>query len=182
MNTSKQDLNTFKVPTGFRGRSAIIVQLWWLTQSILFKTSPQFLYGWRRLLLRIFGAKIGVGVKIRPSATVTYPWKVSIGDYSWVGDEAVLYSLGEIQIGSNAVVSQKCYLCAGNHDYTNSVFTILAEPVIIEDQVWLATDVFIGPGVTVGIGSVVGARSSVFKSIEGGNVYSGNPLRIIKKR
>jgi putative colanic acid biosynthesis acetyltransferase WcaF len=182
MIQNKQDLNAFKMPHGFRGRSALTVQLWWITQALFFKTSPQVFYNWRRTLLRLFGAQIGKGVKIRPSATVTYPWKVSIGDYSWVGDEAVLYSLGEIHIGSNAVVSQKCYLCAGNHDYTNSVFTILAEPVIIKDQVWLATDVFVGPGVTIGEGAVVGARSSIFKSIEGGNVYSGNPLKMIKKR
>src|SRR5262245_48779901 len=112
-----QDLTTFRMPAGFRGRPAWFVQLWWLTQALLFRPSPQVAYGFRRLLLRAFGARIGRGVVIRPSVVVTYPWKVEIGDFAWVGDDAVLYSLGEIRIGANSVVSQKSYLCAGDHDY-----------------------------------------------------------------
>lgn len=177
-----QDLKLFNVPADFRGRSAFIVQLWWIVETIFFKTSPQAFYAWRRMLLRLFGASIGKGVKIRPSVTVTYPWKVTIKEHSWIGDKAVLYSLGEIKIGSSVVVSQKCYLCTGSHDYTSPDFTIHSSPIVIEDQAWLATDVFIGPGVKVGKGAVVGARSSVFKNIEGGLVYAGNPLAIIKKR
>lgn len=177
-----QDLSSFSLPSGFRGRSAFVVQLWWLTDSVLFRTSPQFCYSWRRFLLRIFGAKIGKKVKIRPSAKVTYPWKVSIGDYSWIGDEVVLYSLGPIEIGSDVVISQKSYLCAGTHDYSSTDFKILAPPVTIKDQVWIATDVFIGPGVTVGEKAVIGARSSVFKNVEGGKVYGGNPLVTIRNR
>ena len=93
-----QQLNKFKLPENFRGRNAITVQLWWLVQSTLFRASPQFLYGFRRLLLRLFGAKIGRKVIVRPSVKITYPWKVSIGDYSWIGDDVNLYSLGEIEI------------------------------------------------------------------------------------
>jgi putative colanic acid biosynthesis acetyltransferase WcaF len=177
-----QDLKSFTMPSGFRGRSAFVVQLWWITESLLFRTSPQVMYGWRRMLLRMFGAKIGKGVILRPSVRITYPWKVSVGDYSWVGDDVVLYSLGEIKIGNDVVISQKSYLCTGNHNYTSFDFKIFSTPIYIEDEAWLATDVFIGPGVTVGKGAVVGARSSVFKSIEGGLVYAGNPLGVIKKR
>ena len=93
-----QDLKSFKLPKNFRGRNAFIVQLWWLVQSILFRTSPQFLYGWRNFLLRLFGAKIGKKVIIRPSVKITYPWKLSIGNYSWVGDDVDLYTLGDIDI------------------------------------------------------------------------------------
>lgn len=177
-----QDLKHFKVPDNFRGRSGIIVQLWWLVQAILFHPSPQVLYGWRRFLLRLFGAKIGQHAIIRPSATITYPWKVSIGDYSWIGDHVELYSLGEIKIGANVVVSQQSYLCAGTHNYNSITFDIYAPSITIEDEAWIATDVFIAPGVTVGKGAVVGARSSVLKSIEGGWVYAGNPLKKIKPR
>jgi putative colanic acid biosynthesis acetyltransferase WcaF len=178
----KQDLQMFQVPEGFRGRSSFVVQLWWLTESLLFRTSPQVMHGWRRGLLRIFGAKIGKGVLIRPTVKITYPWKIVIGDYSWIGDEVVLYSLGEIIIGKNAVVSQRSYLCAGTHDYNTKEFAIFSLPITVEDQVWLATDVFVGPGVTIGEAAVVGARSSVFKSIEGGMVYAGNPLKALKQR
>jgi putative colanic acid biosynthesis acetyltransferase WcaF len=177
-----QDLSQFKLPENFRGRNALIVQLWWLCDFLLFRPSPQVLYSWRNGLLRLFGAKIGKNVIIRPSVKITYPWKIEIGDHSWIGDEVSLYSLGNIKIGSNTVISQKSYLCAASHDYTSQAFDIFSTPVIIEDEVWIATDVFIGPGVTVGKGAVVGARSSVFKNIEGGYIYSGNPLRSVKKR
>jgi len=177
-----QKLNTFSVPPGFRGRSALVVQLWWIVQALLFSTSPQFLYAWRRFLLRLFGAKIGEGVLIRPTVRITYPWKIKIDDYAWVGDDVVLYSLGEIVIGKNAVVSQKSYLCTGAHDYKLEDFPIFAKPIIIEDECWLATDVFVSPGVVIGKGTVVAARSSVFKSLPPGKVCAGTPAIVLKDR
>ena len=138
-----QNLETFKLPPNFRGRNAFTVQLWWLVQSVLFKTSPQFLYGWRNFLLRLFGAKIGKKVIIRPSVKVTYPWKLSIGDFSWVGDDVDLYTLGNIEIGNNVVISQRSYLCTGSHDYLQGDFPIYQKPIKICDQVWIATDVFL---------------------------------------
>ncbi|MCU0417253.1 MAG: putative colanic acid biosynthesis acetyltransferase [Cytophagaceae bacterium] len=179
---SYQQLNTFQMPPGFRGKSSLYVQLWWLVQAILFHPSPQVLYGWRRFLLRCFGARIGKGVILRPSVRITYPWKLTIEDYAWIGDHVDLYTLGTIHIGAHAVVSQKSYLCTGTHDYHHSSFPIQAYPIVIEPEVWIATDVFIGPGVIVGKGSVVGARSSVFKSIEGGWLYAGSPVVALRKR
>ena len=121
-----QDLNGFSVPKGFRGAGGIKVRLWWAVQATLFAWSPQILYRWRAFLLRLFGAKIGKNVVIRPSVKITYPWKLTLGDYAWVGDDAVLYTLGEITIGANSVVSQKCYLCTGSHDFMSQHFDITA--------------------------------------------------------
>lgn len=177
-----QRLDQFKLPPNFRGRSGAWVQLWWLVQALFFKTSPQVLYGWRRFLLRAFGAKIGRNVIIRPSVTVTYPWKVTIGDYSWIGDDVVLYSLGEINIGNNVVISQKSYLCGGSHNYTKPDFPILSQKITIEDECWLATDVYVSPGVTIAQGTVVGARSGVFKDLPAGKVCMGSPAKIVKDR
>ncbi|SUG32547.1 acetyltransferase [Salmonella enterica subsp. arizonae] len=84
-----QDLNGFTVPKGFRGANALKVQLWWAVQATLFAWSPQILYRWRAFLLRLFGARIGKDVVIRPSVKITYPWKLTVGDYAWVGDDAV---------------------------------------------------------------------------------------------
>ena len=179
---SVQDLSKFRMPPGFRGRSALAVQLWWLVQATLFRWSPQFMYGWRRAILRFFGAKVGQGVIIRPSVTVTYPWKVQIGDHAWVGDDVVLYSLGEISIGRNAVVSQGSYLCAGTHDYQSPAFDILSKPVVVEDEAWVATDVFVAPGVTVGRGAVVGARSSVFTDLPAMMLCVGSPAKPVRPR
>lgn len=108
-----QDLSGFKVPGGFRGGGAIKVQLWWAVQATLFRWSPQVMYRWRAFLLRMFGAKIGKNVVIRPSIKITYPWKLTLGDYAWVGDDAVLYTLGDITIGAHAVISQKVIYAPG---------------------------------------------------------------------
>ena len=177
-----QDLKTFRLPPKFRGRSGFVVQLWWLVQATLFRASPQVMYGFRRWLLRQFGAQIGTGVRIRPSVTIPYPWKLQIGDHSWIGDHAVLYTFAKITIGKNAVVSQKSYLCAGTHDYRSPGFDIQAFPIVIEDEAWLAADVFVAPGVTVGRGTVVGSRSSVFGDLPPMMVCIGSPARPVHTR
>ena len=177
-----QQIDQFQMPPNFRGKQGWYVQLWWLVQALFFKTSPQFMYGWRRFLLRSFGAKVGKGVILRASVHTQFPWKVSIGNYSWIGDDVVLYSLGEITIGNNVVVSQRSYLCTGSHDYTNIAFTIYSLPIVLENQCWLATDVFVAPGVTIGQGTVVGARSSVFKSLPAFKICVGSPAKVIKDR
>lgn len=179
---SYQKLDLFQVPADFRGRPGWYVQLWWLVQSCLFHTSPQFMYGWRRWLLKMFGAKIGKGVKLRPSMRTQFPWKVSIGDHSWIGDEVVLYSLGEIEIGANVVVSQRSYLCTGSHDYQVESFPIYAQKIVLEDECWLATDVYVAPNVKIGRGAVIGARSSVFHDLPAGIVAIGTPAKILRDR
>lgn len=177
-----QDLSTFSMPPGFRGRSAVQVQLWWLVQATLFRWSPQLAYGWRRSLLRLFGARIGRQVIIRPTVTVTYPWKVRIGDHAWVGDRAVLYSLGHIDIGEHAVVSQGTHLCAGDHDHADASFPIRARDIVVGDQAWIAADAFVAPGVTIGVGAVIGARSAVFRDMPEGMVCVGHPCRPLHPR
>jgi putative colanic acid biosynthesis acetyltransferase WcaF len=177
-----QDLKTFRLPPDFRGRSGLSVQLWWLVQATLFRGSPQVMYGFRRWLLRRFGAKIGAGVIIRPSVKVPYPWKLRIGDSSWIGDDVVLYCFADITIGDDVVVSQKSYLCAGTHDYRLPGFDIRASPIVIEDQAWVAADVFVAPGVTIGRGAVVGSRSSVFTNLPAMMVCVGSPARPVHAR
>ena len=128
------------------------------------------------------GLKIGKKVIIRPSVKITYPWKLTIGDYSWIGDDVNLYTLGEIDIGNNVVISQRSYLCTGSHDYLQTNFPIYQKPIKIHDQVWIATDVFIAPGVIIEEGSLIGARSSVFKNIPSNKICTGSPVKIIRER
>jgi putative colanic acid biosynthesis acetyltransferase WcaF len=175
---SVQDLSLFKLDHNFRGRSAIFVQLWWIVQSTLFGCSPQFMYGWRRALLRLFGAEIGSNVLVRPSVRVTYPWKLKVGNHSWIGDNVELYTLGAITIGSHAVVSQGSYLCTGTHDYRDLSFRIEARPIVVRDEAWIAAQVFVAPGICIGKGAVVGARSLVLTDIPDGAVAMGHPARV----
>jgi putative colanic acid biosynthesis acetyltransferase WcaF len=177
-----QNLAAFRVPAAFRGRPIWFVQLWWVIHATLFRLSPQAFFGWRRFLLRTFGCAVGRGVLVRPTVNITYPWKVSIGDFSWIGDEVTLYSLGKIEIGSNAVVSQRSYLCTGSHDMEDPNFKITERPIVIEDEAWIATDVFVGPGVRVGRGAVVGVRSTVLNDVPPMVVCVGSPAKPIRPR
>lgn len=177
-----QDLSLSKPPKGFRGRSAAFCQLWWIVQSTLFGCSPQVFYGWRRLLLRLFGARVGPGVKIRPTVRVTYPWKFEIGENSGIGDHAVIYSLSSITIGRNVTVSQRSYLCSATHDFRKADFPLVEGPIKIDDEVWVAADVFIAPGVSIGRGAVIGARSTVLNDIPPLMVAVGYPASVVKGR
>jgi putative colanic acid biosynthesis acetyltransferase WcaF len=132
--------------------------------------------------LRLFGAKIGKNVLIRPSVEIVYPWNLLIGDYSWIGDHVVLYSLGQIEIGGNSVISQHSYICAGGHDYHSPTFDIFAVPIVIGSECWIASDVYVAPGVRIGDGTVVGARSAVFSSLPLGMICYGTPARPVRHR
>lgn len=177
-----QDLSRFTMPRGFRGRSAFTVQIWWIVQDTLFRLSPQALYGWRNFLLRLFGAKLGRAVQIRSTTRVTYPWKLTIGDYVWVGDGCVFYNLGPIELGSHVAIAHDVYFCTGLHDYSRTDFPIGQKPIHIEDEVWIPNDVFVGPGVTIGKGAIVGARSTVLKDLPGGMICLGNPAKPVRPR
>jgi putative colanic acid biosynthesis acetyltransferase WcaF len=179
---SVQNLEIYRVQSSYRGRSPVVVQIWWIVQALVFGMSPQVCYGFRRWILRLFGAQVGRNALIRPSVKITYPWKVKIGAFCQIGDDVVIYSFAEIKIGDNSVISQKSYLCAGTHNFRSESFEIQAFPITIEDQVWLAADVFVAPGVTVGRGAVVGARSSVFNDLPPMMICTGSPARPVRPR
>ncbi len=164
------------------GRPKWMILLWWLVQAVVFPITLHAHHGPRRFLLRLFGAHIGKGVVIRPSARVHYPWKVAIGDYSWIGSDVVLYSLDTIEIGSHCAISQKSYLCTGSHDAQDAAFGLKTAPIVIENGVWVATDCFVGPGVRIGANALVGARSNVFSDLPAQQICLGSPCRPQKLR
>ncbi|MDX2099101.1 MAG: hormogonium polysaccharide biosynthesis acetyltransferase HpsU [Leptolyngbyaceae cyanobacterium bins.59] len=169
--------------TGYdRGRPGWYVLIWWLVQSVVFPLTPHALHGPRCFLLRLFGARVGKGVVIRPSARFTYPWKVDLGDYCWVGEDATFYSLDRILIGQHAVISQRCYLCTGSHDIQDPDFGLITKPIVVGNGAWVATDCFVGPGVTIGANAVIGARSSVFKDMPAGHICLGSPCQPLRPR
>jgi len=155
---------------------------WGITWLLLFRPSPRILHGWRRILLRLFGAKIGRGVRVYPSARVWAPWHLEMEDFSCLGPQVDCYCVAPIRIAAHAVVSQYSHLCSASHDYEHPDFPLITGPIVIGEGAWVATDAFVGMGVTVGPGAVVGARSSVFKDVEPWTVVGGNPARFIKKR
>ena len=162
--------------------SEMLRRVLWGFGSWLIRLSPRPCFGWRRFVLRCFGARIGKGVHIYSSSKVYFPWNLEIGDWSAIGEEAFIYNLGLVRIGSRVTISQRAHLCAGTHDYTKADMPLLKIPVEICDQVWVCADAFVGPGVVVGAGAVVGARAVVVGNVDPWTVVGGNPARVIKRR
>ena len=160
----------------------MLLRLLWSFGKIFFRFSPRSFFGWRRLVLRCFGAKVGHHVNIYNSAVIYFPWNLQIGDWSSIGEGALIYNLGLVTIGSRATISHRAHLCAGTHDYRQADLPLLKPPIVIEDQVWVCADAFVGPGVKVGEGAVVGARAVVVGNVDPWAVVAGNPARFIKKR
>lgn len=156
--------------------------LWDLIGQPLMRLTFHNWYGLRRRLLNLFGANIDPAARIRPSVRISYPWRLTVGAHSVVGDNAILFCLSSITIGCRATISQYSHLCAGSHDYTTREMTLMAHPISIEDDVWIAADVFVGPGVTIGKDSVVGARSTVLHSLPPGMICGGDTARPIRPR
>lgn len=155
---------------------------WALTQATLFRLSFHTWYGWRRMLLRAFGASIAPGCNIRRTVTIECPWNLRMGAGSSVGDHAIVYCLGPVMIGRRVSISQYAHLCAGSHDYTRPDMPLLRPPITIQDDVWIAAEAFVGPGVTVGEGAVLGARGCAMRDLEPWTVYAGNPAAAMKAR
>lgn len=165
-----------------RGRNSFIVILWFIVNETLFRWSLHNMYGYRAFLLRIFGCRVGKNTRIRRRVEITYPWKVTIGDNTWVDDDVLLYSLGNINIGSNCSISRRSFLCTGSHDISDEKFNLVIKPINISDGVWIQSCCFISQGVDIGKNCVIGVQSTVLKSMPDNMVCYGIPCRPIKRR
>lgn len=163
-------------------RGETVRRVLWAFGKLFFRFSPRPCFGWRRTVLRCFGASVGKQVNLYPSTRIYFPWNLTVGDWSAVGEDALIYNLGPVTLGEKVTVSHRAHLCAGTHDYTRLDLPLLKPPIVIRDQAWICADAFVGPGVTVGEGAVVGARAVVVKDVEPWTVVAGNPARVIKKR
>lgn len=154
----------------------------WAMVYFLFRFSPRPLWGWRRVMLRVFGAKVGCHAHIYPTVKIQVPWHLEIGAYSAIGDGARIYSLGRIIIGERATISQGAHLCAGTHDISDPARPLLKLPIKIGSDAWVCADAFIGPGVTVGQGAIVGARAVAMKNVMANATVVGNPARPLERK
>ena len=150
--------------------------------ALVFRLVPRPFFDVRNAILRLFGARIGRNVRLYGSVEVYMPWNLTIGDWSAIGEHAIIYNLGPVTIGRAATVSQHAHLCAGTHDYTAPDMPLLKPPIAIGDQVWVCADAFVGPGVHVGDGAVVGARAVAMRDVPPWTVVAGNPARPVKRR
>ncbi len=156
--------------------------IWGIASALLYRPSPRVFHSWRRMLLRAFGATIDEGAHPYPGAQIWAPWNLHMKAHSCLSDNVDCYSVAKITIGVHATVSQHSYLCSASHDYTKITMPVIAAPITIDDEAWVAAAVFIGPGVTVGRGAVVGARSTVISDIPPWQVVAGSPPRSVRLR
>ncbi len=172
--------------SGYRNRLGLRSQLgravWGAVWVLLYRPSPRPLHGWRRVLLRLFGARVGRAAHPYPSAWVWAPWNLDMGDHSCLADGVDCYNVARITLGASALVSQRAFLCGATHDHRHADFPLVPRPITVAAGAWVAAEAFVGPGVTVGAGAVVGARAVVVRDVPPGAVVAGNPSRVVGQR
>jgi putative colanic acid biosynthesis acetyltransferase WcaF len=136
----------------------------------------------KRSVLRAFGASIGRNVTIKPQVNITFPWKLTVGDHVWLGEECWLMNLERVDIGSNVCISQRAVLCTGSHDYKRVTFNLITRPIKLEDGVWIGAGCWIGPGVTMESHAVLTMGSIATKDLAASGIYRGNPAALVKQR
>ena len=176
------DLSKFDNSWYHPGRDFLVRTVWHFVNAMLLQNPLNPSSQLKVMILRMFGARIGEGVMLKPSINVKYPWNLEIGDYSWIGENAWLDSLAPIKIGSNACISQGVYLCTGNHDWTDPAFGLIVKPITIEAGAWVGARATVLPGVTVRSHSIVAAGSVIAKDTESYGIYVGNPAVAVKER
>lgn len=177
ISVSKQDCPS---PHSFANKLARVV--WGITWCLLFRTSPRIFFGWRRFLLRSFGATVGKNARISPSVVVWAPWNLTVGDETAISHNVDCYCVDRLCIGNSVTVSQYSILCTASHDISSPNMRLISAPITLCDQSWICAGAFVGPGVTIGEGAVLGAMSVTTKNLPAWSVYAGNPSRLIKQR
>lgn len=156
--------------------------IWNILYLVAFKNSPKIFFGWRSMLLRLFGAKIGVKCKIYPDVKIWSPANLSVGDGVIIGDNVNLYNIAPISIASEVTISQESMLCTASHNIESPNRELIFSPITVERGAWVFTGAFIHMGIKIGEGSIIGARSVVIKDVGPYDVVSGNPAIFLKKR
>lgn len=163
------------------GASKLKMACWYFTSLFLIRSGIIPFSGVLVFMLRLFGAKIGKDVRIKPGIYVYYPWKLTVGDYAWLA-ECRIENLAEVHIGKNACISQQAMLLTGNHDFTKSSFDLITKPIVIEEGAWIGAKATVCPGVRVKSHAVLTVNSVAGKDLKPYGIYQGHPAVWIKER
>ena len=175
-------LDNYTVGTYTPGAKIVKQLLWYFVGSPLFSSYWLPFTGFKVWILRRFGAEIGQKVIIKPGVKIKFPWRLTVGDYVWIGENAWLDNVAQITIESHVCLSQDVYLCTGNHDYSDRNFQLIPAPIHIQQGSWIAARAIVGPGVTVGAGAVLALASVTGRSLQPMTIYAGNPAQSSKQR
>lgn len=165
-----------------RGAGWIREGLWIVTSLLLFRLCPFKFSALKCAILRLFGARVGQGIVIKPGVRITFPWKLSLGDHVWLGEECWLLNLAPISIGSHVCISQRAFLCTGSHNYKSPAFDLIITLIRVERGAWIGAGAWIGPGVKISSHAVLTACSVATKDLEPFGVYQGNPAVLVRRR
>ena len=156
--------------------------LWYFTNLLVMKNSWLPISALKVQVLRLFGAKIGIGVNIKPCVNVKYPWLLEVGEYTWIGEDVWIDNLTWVKIGSNVCLSQGAMLLCGNHNYKKTTFDLMVGDITLEDGSWVGAQSIVCPGVTVRSHAVLGVKSVANHDLEPYSIYQGNPAQKIRTR
>jgi putative colanic acid biosynthesis acetyltransferase WcaF len=176
-----QELNNF-TPTLKVGASKTKYILWMLMSIIFFKSSIPYPSSLKKKLLKFFGARIGNGVVFKPSINIKFPWKLTIGNYCWIGENVWIDNLAEVVIEDNVCISQGAFLLTGNHNYKKKTFDLVTGNIILKSGVWIGAKTIVCPNVICYENSILSVGSIATKSLQANTIYGGNPAIEIRKR
>lgn len=176
------DLANFNNTWYDRGASRWREMLWLLVSSLFFAHSLSVLSGVKVFWLRRFGAQVGRGVLIKPGARIKFPWRLTIGDHCWIGENVWIDNLAQVTIGSHVCISQGAMLLCGNHDYKKSTFDLIVQPIVLEDGVWIGAKSVVCPGVTCRTHAILTVGSVANKDLNAFGIYRGNPAEKVRER
>ena len=170
----KQNLKDYKLPKNWsRGRNIFFEMLWQVFfKSLISSSLPGTI--WRRYILILFGAKLGKCLRLSPGIKIKMPWRLIVGDFSWIGEDVWIDNLSMVKIGNNVCISQGVYFCTGNHDFNKVNFNLICKSIIIDSESWIGSKVVMGPGIKIGKGSVIKMGSIITEDVPPQSIYKGN--------
>lgn len=181
MEQIKTDLSKFNNSWYKPGGNAITRTIWYFVNAFVLKSAIPFM-GIKTTLLKLFGAKIGNGLVIKPHVSVKYPWNLSIGDHVWIGENVWIDNLGKVTIGNNVCISQGALILSGNHNYSKPNFDLMVKDIAIEDGAWIGAKSIVCQGVTVGSHAVLSVNSVASSNLEPYSIYRGSPATKTNER
>lgn len=179
---NKTDLASFNNDWYQIGASKIKQLLWFAVNALFFNSYLFPFSGLKVSILRLFGAKVGKGIIIKPKVNIKYPWKLSIGDHCWIGEQVWIDNLAEVQIGANVCLSQGAMLLCGNHNYKKTSFDLMVGEIYIAEGAWVGAKTVVCPGISIASHAVLAVGSVLTQDAKPYTIYQGNPAKVIKER
>lgn len=170
----KTDLSNYD-NSWYKPGNKVICTVWYFVNVLFFVSHLNPLSGLKVWFLKLFGAKVGCGVVIKPGVNIKYPWKLEVGDHSWIGEKVWIDNLGKVKIGSNVCISQGAMLLCGNHNYKQATFDLIVKDITLEDGVWIGAQSVVTPGIICRSHSILAVNSVATRNMEPYTIYQGNP-------